>query len=254
MRIEYQACPLCGSEFSFEPGPIGDARRHGAYTEEFGFNQLVWKICVKCGHEFTSKYWDEEGLKILFRKTIEEQLPAHKQDIRKVMQARVWAARSIERMNITYGKTWLDIGAGSGILMMTAKEYGFQVHGTELRFDTLQGLMEMGLSVSVEIPEERYQTISACDVLEHIPFPKEALAKWRTHAWTSSLLLLSCPNKDAPLWDLFPVNPYHFELEHHHNFGYKRLSSLLQETGWKVLKYGISERYVCCMEIIAEAV
>ena len=47
------------------------------------------------------------------------------------------------------------------------------------------------------------------------------------------------------------VNPYLGELEHYHNFSRTRLVSLLDVYGFDVVRYGISERYRVCMEIVA---
>ncbi len=47
------------------------------------------------------------------------------------------------------------------------------------------------------------------------------------------------------------LNPYLGEIEHYHNFSRTRLFELLEECGFGIVKYGISERYRVCMEIIA---
>jgi hypothetical protein len=49
-------------------------------------------------------------------------------------------------------------------------------------------------------------------------------------------------------------NPYWAEIEHLHNFGRRRLYSLLREHGFEPCRYDISRRYVACMEVIARAV
>lgn len=249
MRKFYKSCPLCESK-NIKGGPSGDAKLHGAYDEDLKLDILSWSECVSCGHEFTTSYWTPEGLEILFRHTRQDQLP-----LGNALKGREDSARMIERLNNPWIGNWLDIGAGSGALMLTAKEYGYKVYGTELREFTLHGLREIGLEVSKTIPYMHFNVISACDVLEHIPFPKAELASWRTwHADLGTKLLISCPNRDAPMWSHLENNPYYFELEHHHNFGYKRLADLLYETGWGKIQYGISHRYLLCMELIAEAI
>ncbi len=44
--------------------------------------------------------------------------------------------------------------------------------------------------------------------------------------------------------------PYWMELEHYHNFGRKRLYSLLHDQGFKPVNYSVSQRYRMGMEII----
>ena len=47
------------------------------------------------------------------------------------------------------------------------------------------------------------------------------------------------------------ANPYWAEIEHCHNFSRSRLYALLREMGFEPVRYGISERYRACMEVIA---
>jgi hypothetical protein len=62
------------------------------------------------------------------------------------------------------------------------------------------------------------------------------------------------PNSESVLWTAMNqsnANPYWGEIEHYHNFGRTRLYSLLEEAGFEPVRYGISERYRACMEVIA---
>lgn len=68
-------------------------------------------------------------------------------------------------------------------------------------------------------------------------------------------MLLSMPNTDTLLWALMTqhnANPYPGELGHYHNFGRARLYDLLREVGLEPVRYGISERYRVCMEVVAK--
>ena len=68
------------------------------------------------------------------------------------------------------------------------------------------------------------------------------------------VLFVSMPNADSMLWNIATQqnsNPYWGELEHYHNFGRTRLYDVLQETGFTPVRYGISERYRMCMEVVA---
>lgn len=248
MRTFYQTCPLCGSTNCI-PGIAGDATKHRAFKPGLP-TVLQWMNCQNCDHEFTESYWSSAGLAIVFQVTMPEQTPLH--DFGK---NRAISARMIEKVPTRSGR-WLDIGVGNGVLMVIAQEYGFEASGTELRQQTRVAFEQLKLTVTEDIPLDgtTYDVISACDVLEHIPFPVETLKYWRTRIHKGGHLLLSCPNRDMLVWNLMNDNPYYFELEHFHNFGFKRLVKVLNETGWGNVRYGISERYIACMEIVAEAV
>jgi predicted SAM-dependent methyltransferase len=93
------------------------------------------------------------------------------------------------------------------------------------------------------------------DVLEHIPFPKLALAAARRLLEPGGIIFLSMPHYNCAAWRLLDStnsNPYWAELEHFHNFSRKRLQSLLKEEGFEPLSYAVSERYRVCMELIAQ--
>ena len=67
-------------------------------------------------------------------------------------------------------------------------------------------------------------------------------------------LIISMPNKENIVWKLMNQNnqnPYLGELEHYHNFSRTRLFSLLEECGFSAVRYGVSERYRVCMEVVA---
>lgn len=92
------------------------------------------------------------------------------------------------------------------------------------------------------------------DVLEHVPFPKDCLAAVHKLLNKDGITLISMPNSDSILWQAMNkmnANPYWAEIEHFHNFGKDRLYRLLKECGFEPLRYGISERYRACMEIVA---
>jgi predicted SAM-dependent methyltransferase len=93
------------------------------------------------------------------------------------------------------------------------------------------------------------------DVLEHMPFPRPALAHAHEIMNDGGLLFVSMPNSDSFLWrslDAAERNPYWAEIEHYHNFGRRRLYRLLEQHGFVPRRYGVSYRYVACMEVIAQ--
>ncbi|MEI6498198.1 MAG: methyltransferase domain-containing protein [Actinomycetota bacterium] len=95
------------------------------------------------------------------------------------------------------------------------------------------------------------------DVLEHIPYPKVALAAAHRLLERDGVLFASMPNFETVLWQVLDqnsINPYWSEIEHYHNFSRTRLYELLRETGFEPVAYGISERYRTGMEVVARKV
>ena len=51
--------------------------------------------------------------------------------------------------------------------------------------------------------------------------------------------------------DAMKTNPYWIEIEHHHNFGKKRLTDLLNKSGFSIADFAVPYRYKAQMEIYA---
>jgi SAM-dependent methyltransferase len=253
-RIAYDACPLCG----LKPGllRVADCDWHALYKEGLG-PTMRWLRCLSCGHVFVDGYFTEEALALLFTGTHAAQRPGA--DLES--QRQVWAP-SIERVVRHLPeppRSWLDVGFGNGVLLLTAAEWGFWPVGLDLRPDTVLQLREFGVETHLQdladhVPSQGYQVVSMCDVLEHLPYPKQALEHVRTIMAADGVLVLSMPSFDSPAWrmlDRAGNNPYWGELEHYHNFSRERLTELLEETGFSFLQYAVSPRWRITMEVLA---
>ena len=219
---------------------------------------MKWKRCTKCTHVFTEGYFTEDVCKLIFSKIHEHQRVGF-----DVEQQRITSSHIIEKI-LPYASSgnWLDVGFGNGSLLFTAQEYGFTPIGLDLRSDNVRMMSSLGFeSYCKDITDlslnSKCSVISMADVLEHVPFPKSVLeAAYRLLA-DAGVLFVSMPNMESVAWkalDDQKVNPYWGELEHYHNFGRNRLYQLLQEFGFEPIRYGISERYRACMEVIAKKV
>lgn len=164
----------------------------------------------------------------------------------------------VAREGVSAGR-WLDVGFGNGSLLCTAHEYGFYPVGLDLRETSVAELSQIGIESHVsDIADyqsgDKFSVISLADVLEHMPFPKSGLQAARRLIKTDGVLFVSLPAMGCALWEFLDaqnINPYWVEIEHYHNFTRQRLYQLLEETGFKPVRYGISERYRACMEVIA---
>lgn len=65
------------------------------------------------------------------------------------------------------------------------------------------------------------------------------------------------PNIESALWRALTsqnINPDWGEVEHCHNFGRTVLYKLLKDSGFEPIRFGISQRYRACMEVIARKI
>ena len=211
-RIPYQACPLCEAPDAVEV-MVADCSGHALYKPALPATQR-WLQCWRCFHVFVDGYFTPEALEILFSSTQEGQTPGH--DLEG--QRQVWA-RVLDRvagLRASIGGRWLDVGFGSGSLLTTAAEYGYEVAGIDLRQESVARLREWGFDVHAVAledyqPAEPFDVVSLADVLEHMPFPRRALGRVRDLLRPEGLLFLSMPNADAFLWRVLTdagANPY----------------------------------------------
>jgi protein O-GlcNAc transferase len=255
MRIPYAACPLCDARDSVEV-TVADCSGHELYKPRLPRTQR-WLRCRACDHMYVDGYFSPEALKILFSGTQPSQRPGHDIEGQRFAWASVLDA--VGALRASLGGRWLDIGFGSGALLTTAAEFGYEVAGIDLREENVRLMREAGFDVhAVELAAYRaaapFDVVSMADVLEHMPFPKRALRDARQLLQPGGLLFLSMPNADAFVWQASTragTNPYWGEIEHYHNFGRRRLTALLEECGFAVVRYSVSFRYRMCMELIA---
>jgi SAM-dependent methyltransferase len=251
-RILYEGCPLC------ESGDI-QSLRHGDCSRRPCYHPIIsptinWMVCNTCSHVFTDGYFSPEASAIIFEKTLPQQLPGANFE-----QHRKLSANMIEKVAqyISTG-SWLDVGFGNGSLLFTAEEWGFRPVGIDLRPSTVAAMQRLGFEANCADlqsfgEDQSFDVLSLADVLEHMPFPMDGLLAARRLLRDGGILLVSMPNYNCPAWRLLDagnVNPYWGELEHFHNFSKKRLYALADEAGFEVVRYGISERYRVCMEVL----
>jgi len=254
-RILYDACPLCGCQAIVDVGTY-DCSSHELYNPELP-RVMNWCECFECRHMFTDGYFGPASLAVLFSRTHDYQEPGYDPERGRGLWSRV-----VERVTAFHGAAagrWLDIGFGDGTLLFTAQEWGYDPLGIDLRPTSVEKLAALGIparAVALESLDDPdgFAVISMADVLEHMPFPKPALEHARGLLAPEGLLFLSMPNKDTVSWRVLERerrNPYLIEIEHYHNFSRGRLYALLAETGFSPLWYGVSQRYICGMEVIA---
>ena len=252
-RTLYDCCPLCNAD-NIVQSLLGDCSKHHLYNEILP-SKMQWMDCNECGHQFIDGYFTDAALEIIFNKTHDNQKVGFQVEAQRKISAKI-----VEKV-LPYKSsgTWVDIGFGNGSLLFTADEFGFDAVGIDLRKDNVEHMNHLGFQAHCQLAEnvefeKAVSVISLMDVLEHVPYPKEVLSSLYPKMEDDGCLMISMPNTENLIWKLMTEqnqNPYLGELEHYHNFSRTRLFSLLKECGFEAVKYGISERYRVCMEIIA---
>ena len=258
-RVPYARCPLCASEALTL---IGDADWTWKPDYQASLHPVIrWLACAACDHQITWGYHTPEALDILLGSALAGQT-AEGMTATDIEAARYAWAKVVDAVSHHAGTgRWLDVGAGAGMLAAVAAECGYDVVTMELRAQVAEALHARGFTVLREDVTELldghasvYDVISMCDVLEHVPFPRTALQAVSHALREDGMLFVSCPNRDSLAWralDAERGNPYWAEIEHYHNFSFRRLRTLLVEHGFEVLSCSVSNRHRVCMDVVA---
>jgi len=254
-RIPYEACPLCDATDLVDVAEAS-CTHYPLYTPELP-DTIRWRGCRSCGHIFTDGYFTDEALERIFQKAHPKQTPGKDIEAGRLISARIVTTVSTIRGEL--GGRWLDVGFGNGSLMTTADEFGYQAVGIDLRESSVKLMRDFGYQAHcVELTQFRepssFDVVSMADVLEHMPFPRQALEHVHMLLRQAGLLFVAMPNMDCFVWKVLDQdgkNPYWGELEHYHNFGRDRLYALLGACGFAPCYYAVSERYRAGMEVVA---
>lgn len=264
LQSPYPGCPLCDSP-SLRIGST-DCTRHPLWHAALP-QTIHWMRCASCGHVHSQHYWTERGLAELFRHANHSQLaePNSNHDAKRTLWVPVVdnVVALLGGYRVVMGNQerarWMDVGCGDGALVMTASDYGFSAFGLDTRAETVNRIKALGFAAQQGdlMSSQALNTldvVSMMDVLEHIPYPRDALLKVATALRPKGVLVLSMPDLVCSTWKIMDdagANPYWMEIEHLHNFSRDRICALLMDTGFEIVDFAIPQRYKAQMEIYA---
>ena len=142
----------------------------------------------------------------------------------------------INRMSIGT-KSLLDIGAGTGDLLLAAKRSGYQVEGVEPNVHARARAQEKGVTLKSSIPTDRkYQVITLWHVLEHLPAPDQEIEKIRTALEKEGTVLIAVPNFKSFDAEFYGTHWAAYDVPRHlWHFSKKAISDLFQRHQMKVI-------------------
>jgi SAM-dependent methyltransferase len=258
-RIAYTECPICGAD---EPRFLRDQDWSWRPDYQPTLTPIIrWMYCGQCGHQHTWGYHNDAALREVFAGTQAGQTVHGLTGSDLEASRSVWV-KMVDRVTQRVSRgDWLDVGAGDGMLLATARECGFSTVAIEARRSTAEALRTRGIDVIASdvselgaVDEARFDVISFCDVLEHMPFPLTALQMASRALRDGGVLVASSPNRDALAWQVLDeegINPYWSEIEHYHNFSYRQLREILEMHGFGEVSCSVSNRYRLGMDVVA---
>jgi 2-polyprenyl-3-methyl-5-hydroxy-6-metoxy-1,4-benzoquinol methylase len=264
LQAPYDYCPLCGGA-SVTLG-FADCTHHGLWHEPLP-TAIEWMRCPSCGHVHSRHYWTEAGMAEVFRNANASQLAESSAEL--AVKRATWSPVVDKVVGLLGGyravvdretrPIWVDAGCGDGALVMTAADYGFAAIGLDARAEAVRRIQAMGFTaLQSDFMTLKFEVVldvlSMMDVLEHIPYPREALSKAAQVLRPGGVMVISMPDLTCSSWkvmDSEKLNPYWMEIEHCHNFSRERLVSLLKNCEFDIGNFAIPSRYKAQMEIYA---
>ncbi len=139
----------------------------------------------------------------------------------------------------------LDIGCGRGFFLKNFVDTGFDYMGIEPRkricSEAQNRLGEnrvfCGTLKEARLPDAHLDVVTMINLIEHLPFPKETLEEVNRVMKNDGLLLVETPNVANFLPAILMTKWHAFlEPEHHYFFSKGTLTTMLQKTGFEVLR------------------
>lgn len=142
----------------------------------------------------------------------------------------------------------LDIGSATGTISFFFGAKGLIVDGIELsknavkyanlnkRFFALKCINFINTSIENYKTTKKYDLITCFEVLEHLDNDKDILKKISKYMNTKSILAISVPSDNAPLYKLGLLTKFDKKVGHLRRYSMNGIKSILKQSGYKVLE------------------
>lgn len=228
-----QICEICGSpetEFLFS------AKDKNRRADERLFEIMR---CRNCGVGFTVPKLSIEELATYYTR----EYYSLDNNVRLEKALRPYNRQRIQRIKrfLSTGKL-LDIGAGTGIFLRTAAEYGFKAEGLEISGEAARfGCETWGVDIrqgnlqETNLPPSTYDVVTLGHVYEHLHEPRSVALKLYSTLKPGGLLVIAVPNFDSIQARLFRSAWFHLDIPRHlFHYSPSVLERILKETGFKI--------------------
>jgi len=241
LRREAVPCPLCETLDDVEVLYHARGHRLGGVFTEAGFQRaLVCERvvrCRRCGLIYVSpRVVLPDGVRAY--SVAEEAHYFEGQREQRLAVARQ-VIRQLARCGVAPGRL-LDVGCGDGLLLALAARGGWEVWGVDTSPEVLARaraeVPEAHLAaedlVRADLPLEAFDAITLINVLEHVPHPRQVLARCAQLLRPGGVLLIHVPNAGGIRARLQGPHWRHVEpLIHLYYFRYRPLARLVAAVG-----------------------
>lgn len=243
--LRYTSCHLCGSNQASLLFQLPVPEHH---KDQYALN--AWKIvrCDHCGLIYENPQPDDQSLRTFYafetpedHSFVESWFIGESNHMRSVWR-RYLAAMSayVQQGNL------LDVGCGAGSFLAEAQKLGFNVAGQDIADFFVQYCQQTyGIAIFsgdiAELARSRqayFDVITAFDVIEHHPQPKQLLQLIRGMLKSRGIVAISTHDVGNMFAKRYGSQWRHFHFAHLTYFDRPALARMLEQTGFQVLKFG----------------
>ena len=263
-RVNYVSCKVCGSDKPKFLGIRGNLEYNGAPPLKREEDHVVTNVvrCRKCGFVYTNPFILEANDRG-YANPDEYRPSAENIDPKELFG---YSMNLIEKYLPRRG-ILLDIGCGKGEFLSIAKERGWQAYGIEPSEKLANyAIANYSLNIKPDIGNGGFKgsffdAVALNMVLEHLDNPKGMILEIKRVLKDNGFLFIEVPNTDSWMLKLatlyFRLNkkewsPLLSPLHHpFHSYGYNKTSLrlLLENEGFKIKKFIITDTYLRGMRI-----
>lgn len=157
--------------------------------------------------------------------------------------------RSAQVLRLASNRSYLDVGCGTGGVLLLTKEFCSEVSGVELQTKWRKELIKRGFTIFDDLRKVNNASVelaSAFHVLGHLSDPMTFLRELKSKIKPGGKLLIEVPNSDDALLSLYHCTAFSFFTylsPHLFIFNSKSLGLLFQKAGLKKWNIKQIQRY-----------
>ncbi|MDD2365629.1 MAG: class I SAM-dependent methyltransferase [Desulfuromonadaceae bacterium] len=213
-------CSLCGS------ADIGEMSSQGGFP---------LKKCSKCGLQFLHPQPDTEELRSIYSDYYRSwDIDASGDEVSRMKMRTFRGYLEAVKQYVPSGHL-LDVGCATGELLSVASEMGYYVHGIEIspkgvarcRIKFGEERITSKPLVRGDFPDESFDLVTMCDVLEHLETPVEFLDTVEKLLKPGGILLIATPDTYSWSCRLMKSSWPHYKKEHLYYFNRSNMLRLL---------------------------
>lgn len=247
----YNECPICGgndSEYFY-------CANQAALNRKSFSPAKLWMKCKSCGNLYAYNFPMQKNGEInghYTRKNSDGLL-----EPRNLLNIYSNIFNHIREIN--NGRKYLEVGIGCGEMLAVALEMGYDVSAVEICKEDCENVSG-ALGVDIKWCDflkyetsDKYDVIIMGDVLEHVGKPIDALKKAYNMLDNGGVLWLSTPNYESAFSRMRKfADPMWNQANHFTYFSYNGIKPFLDDLGFEVKRYDVSNRYNGSMELFLQ--